>query len=478
MTRVVEVPQSSGGVGVARADITPPVGIYHRMWGAALHDRAEGVHRPLTATALYLRSAAHADEQQLFIALDHCLLGEREAEDIVAAIEQQTGVPRGSVVLCYSHTHAAGLMLPDRSDQPGGDLIAPYLEQLKVRLVAAAGQAREQAQAATMVYGVGHCRLARQRDFWDEATQQFVCGFNPDGGGDDTLLVARITSADGSLLATVLNYACHPTTLAWDNRLISPDFPGVACALVERETGAPCIFFQGASGDLGPREGFTGELEVAERNGRELGYAALATLSALAPPHACYAYQGPVVSGATLGVWRYEPITEPRRTALASWKAYRGELPLAYRPELPTRDHVQAARQQWLEREQAARAAGDQDAIRECRAMVERQTRLLGRLELLPPGPDYPLRALVLRFGDAVWVAMQGEPYSQLQQTLRARFPEVPIVVIGIAYSWGPGYLPPQDRYGQGIYQESIAVLAAGCLEELIERLAALIGRV
>ena len=38
-------------------DITPPVGIYHRMWGAATHDRATGVHKPLLATLLWLEPA-------------------------------------------------------------------------------------------------------------------------------------------------------------------------------------------------------------------------------------------------------------------------------------------------------------------------------------------------------------------------------------------------------------------------------------
>lgn len=36
--------------GIARADITPPVGMYHRMWGASKHERSTGVHRPLYAT--------------------------------------------------------------------------------------------------------------------------------------------------------------------------------------------------------------------------------------------------------------------------------------------------------------------------------------------------------------------------------------------------------------------------------------------
>src|SRR5437899_10207023 len=46
----VNTPQSRCHLALAWADITPPVGIYHRMWGAAKHERATGVHRPLRAT--------------------------------------------------------------------------------------------------------------------------------------------------------------------------------------------------------------------------------------------------------------------------------------------------------------------------------------------------------------------------------------------------------------------------------------------
>ena len=38
----VETPQSRCRVAFASADVTPPVGMYHRMWGAALHDRSTG----------------------------------------------------------------------------------------------------------------------------------------------------------------------------------------------------------------------------------------------------------------------------------------------------------------------------------------------------------------------------------------------------------------------------------------------------
>ena len=40
--------------GAGRSDITPPVGIAHAGWGAATHQRAEGVDMPFYATALYV----------------------------------------------------------------------------------------------------------------------------------------------------------------------------------------------------------------------------------------------------------------------------------------------------------------------------------------------------------------------------------------------------------------------------------------
>src|SRR4029079_6419313 len=93
---------------------------------------------------------------------------------------------------------------------------------------------------------------------FDPTTNRFVCVFNPDGPADDTVLVAKIIADDGGLIGTVVNYACPPTTLAWQNPLISPDYVGAMRETVEQPTGAPCVFLQGASAALGPREGFVG----------------------------------------------------------------------------------------------------------------------------------------------------------------------------------------------------------------------------
>ena len=71
--------------------------------------------------------------------------------------------------------------------------------------------------------------------------------------------------------------------------------------------------------------------------------------------------------------------------------------------------------------------------------------------------------------GDAVWAGVQGESYSVLQTELRRRFPDKVVIVATIAADWGTSYLPPRELYDTGIYQESIAVVAAGSLEQLIE---------
>ncbi len=465
----VDTPQSICRLGVASGDVTPPVGIYHRTWGAAVQDRSTGVHRPLAATALAFQPADGSEGEQLLVAVDLCLLGPQEMEGVLGAVCGRTGLTRDEVVVAFSHTHAAGLLGLDRVALPGGDVIPGYLETLGRRLAALAVEARQSARPVTIVYGAGRCPLAAHRDFWDETSGKYVCGFNPSGPADDTVLVARMTDESGRTVATLVNYACHPTTLAWQNSLISPDFPGAMREVVQQATGAPCVFLQGASGDLGPREGFVGETAQADRNGRQLGYAVLAALEALPPPGTRFRYAGPVVSGATLGAWEHVPLDAGQLAAKRRWRRRTWTVELRYRPGLRTREEALAERQRWQGEEESARRAGDEGRARDCRAQAERMTRWLARLPGLPQGPNFPLPVTLWQIGDACWLAVEGEHYQYLQTQLRRRFPGVPLVVMTLANGSRPTYLPTRDAYGKGIYQESIAVLEAGSLESLTE---------
>ncbi len=468
MTPHVETPQTYGRAGFARADITPPAGIYHRMWGAALHDRATGVHRPLTGTALCLEAAA-GTARRLVIGLDHCLLDSVEFDKLREHAAKAAGVHPNAVHIAMSHTHGSAWMSRSRAHLPGGDLIGPYLDSLEITCGKLAADAVAAAVPATVIYGTARCSLATHRDFPDAATNQVVCGFNPAGFADDTVMVAKVVDEDGKTLGTVVNYACHPTTLAWENTLISPDYVGAMREVVEGHTAAPCLFLQGASGDLGPWEGFVGDTAVADRNGRQLGFAALSGLESLPPPRTHFEYAGPVVSGATLGPWKHRPAQAEFAETAGQFHAREFTVSLPYRPELPTEAQTRADLATWEQEEQAARAANDTLRVRDSRAQAERMTRQLVRLAALPEGAAYPFPVAIWHIGHAVWVFTPGELYQRFQIALRERFPDVAVIVCTITDDWQPGYVPPASAFGYGIYQEVIAATAPGSMEALTE---------
>jgi hypothetical protein len=466
----IDTPQTLCRAGLARADITPPVGIYHRMWGAALHDRATAVHRPLLATALWMEAhAGSPDRRMLILGLDHCILDGAEMARLREAAALASGLTPEQVQIALSHTHGSGWMSRSRAHLPGGDLIGPYLDELAGRCAALAHIAAREAAPVVFLYGTGRCALAAHRDYWDATERRFVCGYNPSGPADDTVLVAKIIDEDGGILASLVNYACHPTTLAWENTALSPDYVGAMREVVEAATEAPCLFLQGASGDLGPREGYVGDWAVADRNGRQLGYAALSALEALPPPGTRFVYTGAVVSGATLGTWKHEPLEREAIERQTGWRSRRCTVELPYRVELPTVEETNRELARWQAEEEQARSAEDAFRLRECRAHGERMRRQLARLASLPAGRTYPYTVTLAQLGDALWIFTPGELYQVFQTTLRSRFPNHAVVVSTVTGDWQPGYVPPAASYGYEIYQEEIAAVAPGCLEVLME---------
>ncbi|MFN0154904.1 MAG: neutral/alkaline non-lysosomal ceramidase N-terminal domain-containing protein [Gaiella sp.] len=436
--------------GVARRDVTPPVGIYTRSWGAATHEVAEGVHRPFTATAAVFAPLAGEGRALALVALDIGWFQHLADERVLRrSVLERTGLDDAELLIQMSHTHAGANTNSRLGGKPGTELIAPYLDRLAVSIGDAVLEARLALRPAFVSYGTGRCGLAANRDLWDPEAGRFACGYNPDAPADDTVLVARVTGDDGAMLATLCNYACHPTTLAWENRLLSPDFVGAAREVLETAFGAPALFLQGASGELAPRDDYVGDVEIADRNGRQLGHAAAAAVEALPPAGARFVYTGIVASGANLGTWEYRPC-EPGQLA---------------RAEVLERvlTHVK------LERK------GDLGVVESISSSApdspqEREKALRRELLRLALG-DEPVHAMPLwawRLGEALLVALPNEPYSDFQTELRTRFPGVPLLVL-MTTNGGVGYLPPRHTYGTGRYQEQQSPFAPGCLEQTIE---------
>ena len=444
-TSTLSNPEFRGRIGVARTIITPPVGIYARLWGSAMHDVAEGVHRPCFASCLVFQDDSGGNELVL-LALDACIFAQEEVMRLSAAIQAGCGLAPGRLIIHPSHSHSVPTYVRKHADRPGGHLIAPYLEALPSICEKLVREARSTATQSTLSWAYGHCGLAYNRDFIDPANGREVCGLNLLAKADDTLLVGRITDLTGKVKATIVNYACHPVSLGGANRLISPDYVGAMRETIERHTaGAICVFFHGPSGDLTPRRSYEADVAAPEQNGRELGYAALSALSSMFPPGQQLQYQGIEESGTPLGVWRLVPKPSVNTAICAERMTTR--LPLK---EMPSRAAIEAQLSQATERYE-----------------IERLERTLGRRELAGEGTQGEFYLNVWRLGDAFLVLVPAEAYSQLQRELRASHPDAAVAVLNLA-SGTYMYLPPRPSYQRpDVYPVRVALYEAGSLEHI-----------
>lgn len=436
-----------GFIGVAKEDITPPAGIYARNWGAAKHDVADGVDGALRTVVMTLQSSPDGIPLVL-VSLD--LGWWKSAEDewhIRGAIIETLRLTEDRVIVNLTHTHSGPGITRDDHDKPGGELIAPYLDQVRDAVLRACKRALEGKTLSTLTWDYGRCTLARNRDLPDPQKDRVVCGFNPALPADDTLLVGRVCNEAGQVLLTVANYACHPTTLAWQNHLISPDWVGAFYQTVEGATGGLAMFLQGASGELQPARTYTDDLEIIRAQGRQLGYATLSVLEGMLPPGERLEYAGVVESGAPLACWKTIP-------AVADEKLYAEMLEL----ELPLKDDLPSLQ----ELEQQIADCSD-------RVLAERLTRKAHVRRKVGDGSTAKVPLWFWEIGGCILFASPNESYSLLQTALREHFSQRAVAVLNLANGAASGYLPPADLYQKDIYQVWQTPFAEGGLEQLIE---------
>jgi hypothetical protein len=436
-----------GRIGIARTDITPPVGIYARNWGAAKHDVASSIHRSLTLTAMTLAPLA-GGPTLVFVDTD---LGwwktPQTFRSFQARLLESLSLEPANLIFALSHTHSGPPLMDADDSLPSSGLHRAWMNDLFELTVRSVHQAIDSQFAATLDWHVGRCSLATSRDLPDPdpRKERVVCGYSPNGESDDALLVGRVTDSTGRIRATLTNYACHPTTLAWDNTAISPDYVGAMRETIQQATDAPAMFLLGACGELAPRYQYVGDPAIADRHGKQLGFAALATLHDMEPPGVQLAFREVVESGAPLAVWKHEP-SEPSRQLRAIQTSV----------ELPIKNWPSAE-----ELEKQRLACTD-------RAFEERLRRKCNIRLAVGDGSSFDLPIHVWRIGDAVLVGSCCEAYSVLQRELRRRFPDNAIVCVNLL-NGSIGYLPPAELYDTDVYPVWQTPFDQGCLEQTLE---------
>lgn len=259
--------------GVCETNITPPPDVW--MGGYIGRGRAMGIHDELYARALVL------DNGQTRIALltaDLAAFPEWQAA-VRETIAAEIGTVPQAVMLHSSHTHGGPYVYPYRGM---GEQDEAYNALLMRKLTGAARQAAANLQPAHLTYGESSAQIGINR----RATQpdgNVKIGHNYGGPVSPLVQVMCVNSADGRTFALLFSHACHPTTMVWDNRLLTADWPGAAVArLKERfrvesaDTGIAAdalpFFLQGCCGDINPMR--RGTWPDAQSNGNIIADAA------------------------------------------------------------------------------------------------------------------------------------------------------------------------------------------------------------
>ena len=239
--------------GAAKIEITPPIG--YPMWGySSRKDKpSAGVRDPLNARALVLKSG---NGKIALVSLD---LGRAPTRDSMKRIRdalKDSGF--AEIFLVASHTHHGPVIEIETWPKEG----KPYVRELEEKLVAVIRKADAARKPAR--YGVGSTEVTFNRNRQSK---------RKDAPVDRELAVLRVEDAEGKPIAHAVNFAAHPTMLPANLMQFSADFPGAMAKRVEAETVVPCLFLQGAAGDLSanPPEGVKGPDEF----GKTLGDSAL-----------------------------------------------------------------------------------------------------------------------------------------------------------------------------------------------------------
>jgi hypothetical protein len=430
--------------GVGRGVITPPVGI--RMLGYTVQEGcSQSVERDLTATALVLTNG-HAEV--VLIACDVVFIPRPHVDRMRERIGRRLDIPPAHVLINASHTHL-GPMFPGWQQEPPEQqqIQDRYVAFLEETLTGLAAVADSKLQPARLGAGKGTAALGiNRRERLPDG--RVIIGENPAGAVDHDVGVLRVDDLDGKPLATVMIAGCHTVVLGPKTLSLSPDFVGPARQIVESATGAPCLFLQGAAGNVNPVCGIGGgpaQWDDLARLGALLAGETLKTWAGIRTHNR----RGPrriIQSVATVSVWDYEPL--PAESVEVFGVATRRlTLPLAALPDRDTAQRQLAERRR--DRDEARARGASPGPLNVAQRLVEWAEVVAAAVAegTNPIIRDVDLWAL--RLNDIGIVAVSGEPFAELSLEVKRRSPLPHSFFLG--YSNGClGYLPTPAAFGEG----------------------------
>ena len=248
-------------IGYAQTIITPSLDRPVYLAGFGNNRRAQTIHDDLFARAL-----AFQEEPVILVLVALDLIGffRPDIYDIIQRIQ----IPNVDIIIASTHTHhgpdTMGLWGPDDKTR-GVDAI--YMLEVKQKVESTIQQAIENLQPVT---GMKSCSVLVPGIAKNARNPEIL---------DDELTALQFVGQDGTPLASLFNFPCHPEVLWEHNPHITSDYPGVLRRDVEARTDAPCIFFSGALGGMMTPDVKDHSFEECERVGGALAHAGLDMLA-------------------------------------------------------------------------------------------------------------------------------------------------------------------------------------------------------
>jgi hypothetical protein len=461
------MPQLFAGTG--RCDITPAPGTPQGGWGAQIHQRGIGADMPFYSTALVLESG----EDRVAIVEADAIGFDREWTDrILAAIIELTGFPRDRIRFPCSHTHSGPNTFRLATISEGLDMVVSYLDSLPRRIASAVWQAQQNLKPVRVAAGKGSCDINVNRRF-RAPDGSMVVGRNWQGPANHTVGVLRFDDLEETPFATLLHYACHGTTMGWQTQLFTPDFPGPAREVVERELGGRCLFLQGATANLTPRRGFTGDCRVYRKLGTILGLEAARVAWNIETLKREERFLGIQPSGASIALYDDVPVESGSQRLRAVQRAI--HLPAKkFRPP----DELEAEAAALRAEMNRLRSDGTQDQIR---ASTAKATQAGWRAEYSRNyyGQDkipWELMAIVIEPGIAL-VSVPGEPFMETAVAIAAQSPFTHTLLSGYS-NGGFGYIPTRQAFAEGGYETEATPFLESAAEVLTEEAVRLLNEI
>lgn len=230
-------------IGVGKVEITPDKPMSMAGYATRTH-KGSGIayHR------LYNRVLTLDDGKNKIIYVQVDLSGTQglaTKTGIVTAVREamaQRGIKPEQVALIADHIHNG----PTVNDELG----RPYLKTVIDKTIALIDDCLKNAREGRLYFGRGHSDVAVNRRGNDKDGNYLWSYINRYGRTDHEVVILKAVDMKGRPIAVAFNYGCHPISMG--GYQYGSDWVGFAIDEIEKQVGAPAIFFQGCAGDQRP----------------------------------------------------------------------------------------------------------------------------------------------------------------------------------------------------------------------------------